>query len=1132
MEFAAPPSTWGSCRRCPASGLLQHIDYLSSVSGGGYIASWLSNWIRKAGPDGVHKVVEELESDDSSAGQEDVNISLLRTYSNYLTPKVGVLSADTWTTVATYVRNFLLNLVILVGAGAIVLLVPRMVVFAVGWFDGACDACPAAWWPRLHLILAILLATIAVQHIGINLLPAEKGKSSAPGQAAPRSIALQGAIQARIVLPLVLSALFASYWLSRDPDLASLEKHLPTLSRWTDSPELVAWIILTSFAYTGAWAAAAWFAGRYRRREQDAARALFTHLVRSGDWGAAAWLAGQARHEEPRDGGSSWLAATLLQRLGAAPFKVLVSTAPFVGTAGGCALALLAGSMPRWSIWQVVSFGPPLVMTLFTLTAVLHIGLMGRGLRDELREWMARLGAWVTIYSLGWMLLFSIAIYAPVLIAHAKAWLTTVLTGGWIVSSLAGVLAGRAQQEGNAKAWHGPLLRVAPWIFILGLVASLAFGLDAVLSRSEPQLFASYLRGSDATQTSTLRYEDGESTLEIRREPAAASFGLGERFEAHDALLDAQVERGAFWFWALGLLLVVWAFSRRVDINEFSMHQYYRNRLVRCYLGASNPNRQANPFTDLDPDDDESLGIEVDGSGEQGIEALRPYHLINTALNTASSDRLSWQERQASSFVLAPLYSGFENPPESRPSWPGAPAQATGAFRPTKAIENLSLGTAMAISGAAVSPNMGFRTSPALALLLTIFNVRLGWWLGNPKSPSSWRRLGPDKALKPLFDELFSLTSEKSDYVYLSDGGHFENLGVYELVRRRCRFIIASDAGADPDLAFTDLGNAIRKCRVDFGVDIEIDTSTIGRQDSGNSRRHCALGKIHYPQGAEERDTPRIGWLLYIKASLTGDEPKDVLQYAAEDGAFPHQSTADQFFSESQFESYRALGRHIGERVFGAASDHVGEAFERWETLFRELSERWYAPSAVPAGVFSRHGRTLDEAFSRLSRDPNLQFLDSEIYPDWREFERQSWDTSVLPDGAERLRSGFYFCSSLLQLMENVHLDLQLDDEHDHPDNRGWVNLFRQWSDSPMIRATWALSASTFGARFQTFCRRRLGLEHGEVESRPVTDEDSVNALKKKVVAEMWKSSPLDPEHGGEPLDEELRTRFSKAPKD
>jgi hypothetical protein len=220
----------------------------------------------------------------------------------------------------------------------------------------------------------------------------------------------------------------------------------------------------------------------------------------------------------------------------------------------------------------------------------------------------------------------------------------------------------------------------------------------------------------------------------------------------------------------------------------------------------------------------------------------------------------------------------------------------------------------MAVSGAAVSPNMGYHTSAAVTALLTMFNVRLGAWFGNP-ARSRWRNTEPRFALGLLLNELFGRTNRRSSYVYLSDGGHFENLGVYELVRRRCRLIVACDAGADPEYAFDDLGSLVRKCQIDLGVPIEIHAQPLRPETpESSSRAHCVVATLHYE--AVDPDAP-TGLLLYLKASLTGDESADVLSYRSAHGEFPHESTADQFFSESQFESYRALGHHAALAALG-----------------------------------------------------------------------------------------------------------------------------------------------------------------------------------------------------------------------
>ena len=162
------------------------------------------------------------------------------------------------------------------------------------------------------------------------------------------------------------------------------------------------------------------------------------------------------------------------------------------------------------------------------------------------------------------------------------------------------------------------------------------------------------------------------------------------------------------------------------------------------------------------------------------------------------------------------------------------------------------------------------------------------------------------------------MTDADADYIYLSDGGHFEKLGLYELVRRRCRLIVVVDASADGKMNFEDLGNAIRKCYTDFHVEVEIDVGRIDRERNAEfSKAYCVAGTIHY--GKVDRDAPD-GTLLYIKPSLTGLELADVLNYRKTDPSFPHQSTSDQWFDETQFESYRSLGYRIGSAALREAA--------------------------------------------------------------------------------------------------------------------------------------------------------------------------------------------------------------------
>jgi hypothetical protein len=356
------------------------------------------------------------------------------------------------------------------------------------------------------------------------------------------------------------------------------------------------------------------------------------------------------------------------------------------------------------------------------------------------------------------------------------------------------------------------------------------------------------------------------------------------------------------------------------------LHALYRNRLIRAFLGASHANtRHPNPFTDFDDKDNlriSELWPPEEVRAETRARGWQPFHLVNMALNIVSTKRLAWQERKAETFTASPLHTGTAC--GGRLIAPSGAIRAQGAFRPSSQYgdeDGISLGTAMAISGAAASPNMGYHSSPPLAFLMTMFNVRLGWWLGNPEKddPKIYASAGPRWAIHPLIAEMFGLTSDDSNYVYLSDGGHFENLGLYEVVRRRCRFVVVSDAGCDPSFAFEDLGNAVRKIALDLGIGItfygvttlksraeEDRLGPIDRTKADGDTPLCALGTVDYGDG-------QVGIVLYVKAAYHRAIVRNVgvRSYALANPDFPHQSTADQFFSESQFESYRALGFEV-----------------------------------------------------------------------------------------------------------------------------------------------------------------------------------------------------------------------------
>jgi hypothetical protein len=183
-----------------------------------------------------------------------------------------------------------------------------------------------------------------------------------------------------------------------------------------------------------------------------------------------------------------------------------------------------------------------------------------------------------------------------------------------------------------------------------------------------------------------------------------------------------------------------------------------------------------------------------------------------------------------------------------------------------------------------------------------------------------------------FFKELSGRIDEHARFLNLSDGGHIENLGIYELLKRRCKFIVAIDGEADPTLSFGGLIRLVQLAQVDMGIRIEPDLADLRRNTDGHGMAHFSMARIDYP-GENQH-----GFLLYIKSSLTGNESEFLKLFRTENPDFPHQSTAQQLFGEMQFEAYRALGEHIGQDLF--RHDLVG----KWNiesdaaTWFKRLS--------------------------------------------------------------------------------------------------------------------------------------------------------------------------------------------------
>jgi len=829
--------------------LLHRFHYISTVSGGGYLGGWLSAWIRHAGR-------EQVRSDLSCAPQSKIDpeaapIRHLRAYSNFLSPKVGLLTADMWTLIATYVRNLIVNWIVLVPLLAALVMIPHLAASVVR--VSAADVPFGPWiLPGALLVIGFVGGVLAVRYVHKNRPEHDPAKDRGKGLLTQRG---QTAFLVWCLAPLLISAMA-----------------LTTAWKWIDRWQLIDGDANVALAFMG--------------------------------FGVVMHVAG---YVTTRRGGQS-----------VRELIAIVGTGAIAGSLAYVVATILPRAGPyEQKLYAVVA--APAFLTAILLGGNLFLGLTSRKTKDPEREWSARYSAWVLIAVVSWLIVSGIVLFGADLVKQY----TKAQVGAWSIGGLASIVvaklgfspktAVKPKSTREASGLTSKLVamtggKILPIVATIALVAILV-----LLSIGDEKLLG----------------------LTCRLAPATCVSGT-----------PAEPLPSAVMLTGLLLLTLGLVAGRLIDTNKFSLHAMYRARLIRAYLGASRPlgERSPDPFTGFDEQDNVFMH-ELRPSDAKPNEARpndRPIHVVNIALNLVSGGNLAWQERKAAPFSVSCLHAGSHRLGYRRtshpPDWDAETREERDAKRRNKrpivgfygGDNGISLGTAMTISGAAASPNMGYHSSPLVTFLMTLLNVRLGWWLGNPgpAGDQTFDRASPRLSVKPILAEMFGRTNGANPYVYLSDGGHFENLALYEMVLRRCRFIVLCDASCDEKCELTDLGNAIRKIRIDLGIPIEFEQPFGIRARSvpavaGVDDQYYAIATIRY----SEVDTPARGGgppsdydgtLLYVKPAFYGKEPKDVFNYATESAAFPHESTADQFFSETQFESYRALGFFTAQTVFGA----------------------------------------------------------------------------------------------------------------------------------------------------------------------------------------------------------------------
>ncbi|MDR7152056.1 hypothetical protein J2W49_004032 [Hydrogenophaga palleronii] len=397
------------------------------------------------------------------------------------------------------------------------------------------------------------------------------------------------------------------------------------------------------------------------------------------------------------------------------------------------------------------------------------------------------------------------------------------------------------------------------------------------------------------------------------------------------------------------LFLMGMSYFNRDFLNRSSLFSFYRARLVRSYLGAGNAARSSDfvqrateryrmnwaagesgiPIQDLNEGDD------IPMADYAPHRSGGPVHLINACINQTRDPHggMFNQDRKGQLLTLGPF---------------GCVRVGQGPWREVQREGSLTLGSWVAMSGAAVAPGLGSTTRSGISALLTLSGLRLGYWWNSLAMKRDLEKAAPRHFNK--YPQLLAELRGRFEGIhraewFLSDGGHFENTAAYALLREECKLVVLADCGADPRYAFGDLENLVRKARIDLQANIiflrpcvppaaafesdsppesSADTSkprpsktdkptvppafgSLNDLTSQDSQACLALARIEYPTS--------VGYLIVVKPNVVAGAPVDLVNFKADNPLFPQEPTTDQFFNEAQWESYFLLGRTLGQHL-------------------------------------------------------------------------------------------------------------------------------------------------------------------------------------------------------------------------
>ncbi|WP_288581307.1 patatin-like phospholipase family protein [uncultured Methylobacterium sp.] len=915
--------------------LLPEFHYLSTVSGGGYTGGWLTRLIAdQNGRDGSCSEAEKAKGVakaqailSKQIAAEQPELDRLRRFTNFLAPNPGLASLDTWAGIVLWLRNTFINWALFVPVMVAIAAVPVMYcLFAYASAQQAGDPL----WPSVGILFAVALGGLAVSVIAtLWHLPSyqapEKDRTvkQARRADAENAAAERAEKEAAERAATERAARASARGATRDAEADGaargtgagrtrpVEKRFGSGARLLRNVVVVPvllWAFLLPLALapvlqpppvmpsisgtSGPGCPIASPAGC--TAERPPASRLPLGWPEALTWQAplGAWLAACA----------AYLLAGLVTR---PRRKVLwANWLAWLGSSAVSALLLWGGiHLARGADAALVVLAAPLgIIVTEILRWSLYVAFRKDGFRSDLdREWLARLSANKLRVVLAFAVLGIVAVVVPSMIFARGA------TAGSLIATLSALATGPVAavlgksattvfartRQGAAKPMRLPV----EWLLV---GAAVLFGV-AILA----------VLGQSVVAVGTL------AMAEIREARPATE-------PVHAALLAV----GGLILLMLGAVKLI---GRGINLNRFSMHAVYRNRIVRAFMGSARRDHQPDRYTSFDPLDDLRVSDAFDRLGA----GRRLFPVINVALNRTTGKDTARAARKAVSFTITPLRCGgaslIRKEQGKRWAGDGAYVRTSDYAGSEKEVgesdqsRGIRLGTAVTLSGAAVSPNMGYHSSPLIAFLMTLFNVRLGAWLPNPATVMNEQdalQSGPQDGVSTILSELVGVSSDESPFVYLSDGGHFDNLGLYEMLRRRCGRIVVVDAAQDEAYAYYDLGTVLQRARIDFGIEINfLQSITVGK---ALLPVHGAYASIAYPEVAARGQPAATGSIIYLKSWLPGDAPTPLRAFQALKANFPHDTTANQFFTETDFESYRALGDYLASQMLERTDKAAG----------------------------------------------------------------------------------------------------------------------------------------------------------------------------------------------------------------